>query len=140
MTTLAANKIRTYEGGPERVEWDAHPMVADDIIYEGSAVGLDDSGNAQPLVATKKFVGFAVQKADNTGGAAGAKRVSVKSKGFIVLPVGSAAATDVGAAVYASDDDTFTKVSTSHTFIGRIARFVSSGKAVVSFDAALVQA
>ena len=69
MTTLAANKPRAYELG----ERNHFPVIAKDIIYEGAAVGIvPGTGHAQPLTATDKFGGFAVAKADNSGGAAAA--------------------------------------------------------------------
>jgi hypothetical protein len=59
--------------------------------------------------------------------------VRVRRQGTIVLPIGSLAATNIGAPVYASDDDTFTLTATSNTKIGTVVRFVSSGVGVVAF-------
>lgn len=130
MTTLAADSPRTYELGTVN----EIPVVANDIIYEGSAVGLS-SGYARPLVASDTFVGFCEQTVDNTGGAAGAKNVRVIASGLIQLAVtGVAAVTDVGAAVYASDDNTFTTTASTNTYIGAVRRFISSGVALVEFD------
>lgn len=132
MTTLAANQPRAYEQG-DRNEI---PMIASDIIYEGAAVGIvTASGHARPLVAADAFAGFAEAKADNSSGLAAAKNVRVVSKGLIELPIASLAITNIGAAVYASDDNTFTLVSTSNTKIGKVHRFVSSGVGVVAFEA-----
>lgn len=138
MTTLPANKPRTYEGAPERIENDAHPVAASIIIYEGAAVGLTvAAGVARPLNggAVDVFAGFAQKKADNTGGAAGAQRVSVCSLGYVELLVAAVAQTDMGKQVYATDDDTFNLVATGAVYIGRVHRFVSSGKCVVAFNA-----
>lgn len=130
MTTLAADKVRTYELG----DYNDLPMVAADIIYEGAAVGIvAGSGHARPLVAGDAFAGFADFKADNSAGAAAAINVRVRRQGSVVLPIGSLAATNIGAAVYASDDDTFTLTATSNTKIGTVVRFVSSGVGVVAF-------
>lgn len=130
MTTLAVDTPRVYELGTIN----EIPAVANDIIYEGAAVGLS-SGYARPLVAADTFVGFCEQKVDNTGGAAGAKTVRVIARGFVRLAVsGVTAITDVGGAVYASDDATFTTTASTNTYIGQIARFVSTGVAVVQFD------
>src|SRR5688572_29547440 len=105
MTTLAANKPRAYEIGDTQ----SLPMVATDIIYEGAAVGDNASGLARPLVAADPFMGFAERTADNATGAASAQRVEVRVRGQVEIPVtGAASAADVGEAVYASDDDTFT--------------------------------
>jgi hypothetical protein len=132
MTTLAANKPRSYELGQRN-----HlPVIAADIIYEGAAVGIvDASGHAQPLVAANRFGGFAVAKADNSNGAAAAINVEVVKSGEIQLSVTGALITDVGQPVYATDDDTFTFSPVSAAFIGFVKRYVSSGVAVVEFDA-----
>ena len=132
MTTLASNKPRAYEGGSRN----DFPVIASDIIYEGAAVGVvDASGHARPLNSADRFVGFAEQKADNSAGAAAAINVRVVESGKIQLSVTGAVITDVGQPVYASDDDTFTLNPASGAFIGRVHRFVSSGVAIVEFDA-----
>ena len=132
MTTLAANKPRAYEGGDRN----AVLMIASDIIYEGAAVGVvDATGHARPLNAADRFGGFAEEKADNSDGAAGALRVRVIETGKIELAVTGAVVTDLGQPVYASDDDTFSFNPVGGAFVGFIHRFVSSGVAVVAFDA-----
>ena len=131
MTTLAADTVRAYETG-NRNEF---PVIASDIIYRGAAVGLvPATGHARPLASGDYFVGFAEAKADNSAGAAAAIRVRVLHEGKIQLSVTSAAITDVGRAVYATDDDTFNFTATG-VFIGFVHRYVSSGVAVVRFDA-----
>ena len=136
MTTLAANKPRTYEGGIHRISALPFAVIATDIIYEGAAVGLvDATGHARPLTSVDRFAGFAEQKADNSLGAAAAISVSVYQRGLVQLAVTGALITDAGAPVYATDDDTFTLLPTGGAFVGKIARFVSSGIAIVEFDA-----
>ena len=130
MATLAADTARTYELG----NVGAMGVVAADIIYEGSAVGENGSGYARPLVAGDPFLGFAEAKVDNSAGAAGALNVRYVRKGAVQLAVTSAAITDVGRPVYASDDATFAMTGIG-TYIGKIVRFVSSGVAIVAFDA-----
>src|SRR5688572_21546443 len=104
MTTLAANKPRTFEIG-QRNEF---AVIASDIIYEGAAVGLvDATGHARPLNAADRFGGFAELKADNSAGAAADINVRVVESGKIQLSVSGAVITDVGQPVYATDDDTF---------------------------------
>lgn len=132
MTTLAANKPRAYEQGNRNDLL----MIASDIIYEGAAVGIvAGSGHARPLAAGDKFAGFAVATADNSAGVAAAKAVRVITEGLIQLPVTSVAITDIGKAVYASDDDTFVLTQSTNSYVGRVHRFVSSGVAIVAFDA-----
>lgn len=135
MTTLAADKARTWEIG-ERNEF---PVIAADIIYEGAGVGIvNASGHARPLTSVDQFVGFAEKKADNASGDAADINVRVVKKGSVVLPVTGAVITDVNLPVYASDDDTFSFIKTSGVFIGFSRRFVSSGYMVVEFDAGVL--
>lgn len=135
MTTLAANKPRAYEGGSTVIEESGLPVIAADIIYEGSAVGVvDGSGHGRPLVAGDRFAGFANAAADNSLGAAAAINVDLRTEGKVVLPVTGAVITDKGHAVYASDDDTFSFNPAGGSFIGFVHRWVSAGIAVVSFD------
>jgi hypothetical protein len=138
MTTLSANKIRTFADG----NFEEYPVVADDIIFQGAAVGEDGNGRARPLQAGDAFLGFADVKADNTGGAAGEITVLVKKRGNVHMPVTGASTVAVNdrPAVYASDDDTFTLTSTSNSLIGYVSRFLSSGQCVVEFDATMVKA
>lgn len=132
MTTLADNKPRAYETG----EFNDLPVIASDIIYEGAAVGENGSGYFRPLVAGDNFAGFAVRKADNSSGVAGAKNVKVRQKGKIELAVtGVTGVTDEGSTVYASDDNTFTLSSTNNSAIGKIIRHISGTTVLVEFEA-----
>ena len=86
-----------------------YPVIAADIIYEGSAVGENGSGYARPLVAADPFLGFCVEEVENSAGAAGAKDVKVLTRGKTRLPIAGLAITaNDRPAVYASDDNTFT--------------------------------
>jgi predicted RecA/RadA family phage recombinase len=131
MTTLAANDVRSYEQG----DMNDLPVIASDIIYEGAAVGDNGTNAHRPLVAGDRFAGFAVQKADNAAGAAGAITVWVRTKGRIQLPISSFDVTDVGKPVFASDDDTFTLTQGANSHIGKAVRFVATGSTIVEFDA-----
>jgi hypothetical protein len=131
MTTLAKNVARAFELG----DMNNLPVIAADIIYEGAAVGDNGSGYSRPLTAGDPFRGFAAEKADNSAGAAGAVNVLVKQRGRVSLAISGLAITDVGKAVYASDDDTFTLTATSNSYVGRVIRWVSTGVGIVEFDA-----
>lgn len=136
MTTLATNKLRDYQMGDK----EEYPVIAADIIFQGAAVGENGSGYARPLAAGDPFLGFAEAIADNSAGAAGAINVNVKARGRIVLPISALAITaNDRPAVYASDDDTFTLTATSNSPIGFVSRWVSTGFAVVEFDAAMAR-
>lgn len=141
MSTLAADKSRLFEYSGEDLYNDL-PIIADDIVYEGAAVGENGSGYYRPLVAADPFGGFAVRKTDNSGGgAAGAKQIRVRSKGLAKLPVTgfNTVAQQDGVPVYASDDDTFTTTAGSNTLIGRTHRFIESGVGIVYFEATSIQ-
>lgn len=131
MTTLAANKPRAYEQG-DRNDLDA---IGTDIIYEGAAVGDNGTNAHRPLVAGDRFVGFATRKADNSAGAAGAVKVNLQTRGRIQLPITSFDVSDVGKAVFASDDDTFTLTQSTNSHIGKAVRFVATGSCIVEFNA-----
>lgn len=137
MTTLAADAVRDFSLG----EIEEYPVIAADIIYGGAAVGENGSGYSRPLVAGDPFQGFADRQVDNSAGAAGAKTVRVKTRGRITLSISAIAITaNDRPAVYASDDDTFTLTVGSNSLIGYVSRWISTGLAVVEFDAALVKA
>lgn len=131
MTTLAANSPRLKGLG----DVNEFPVIASDIIYEGGAVGLvPASGHAQPLTSSDKFVGFALNIADNSGGSAADINVEVDGKGKVQLSVSGAVITDRGQPVYAQDDNAFSFSPVSGVFIGFVNRFISSGVVEVKFD------
>jgi hypothetical protein len=139
MATLSASSPRVFETGHDDYVNDL-PVIASDIIYDGSAVGeLNDTGTFQPLASGDKFAGFAWSNpgglVDNSAGAASALRVQVKQRGRVRLPItGVTGITDIGKDVYATDDDTFT-LTVGGSLIGRIVRHETSTIAVVEFEA-----
>ena len=132
MATLATDTARDYELG----NVNELPVIASDVIYEGSAVGDNGSGYARPLVAGDPFRGFAESKADNALGSAGDVTIRVLARGKVRLAIGSLAITDVGKPVYASDDNTFVLTQSTNSHIGRVHRYVAAGVGIVSFEAA----
>lgn len=142
MTTLAANSVRDFEAGFEELQNDL-PIIASDTIFEGAAVGENGVGYMRPLVAGDPFVGFAVRQCANEApGAAGDKKVRLRSQGVVRLTVAGVTSIAVGqdgTDVYASDDDTFTLTASGNSKIGRLYRFVSSGIAFVYFQATSLQ-
>lgn len=132
MTTLVKAKPRTWE----LAEIEELPIVANDVIYEGAAVGEDGNGYVRPLVAGDPFMGFAIGTYDNIGKSAGDTLCRFKQKGKIVLAVAGATAITANdrPPVYAADDDTFTLTATSNSKIGYVSRWISSGLCVVEFD------
>lgn len=133
MTTLAADEPRAYQLG----DLEDYPVIATDIIYEGAAVGENGSGYARPLQAGDPFLGFCDKQVDNASGSAGEKLVKVKTRGRVQLAVAGATAITANdrPIVYASDDNTFTLTKSTNSPIGVVSRWVSSGVAIVEFDA-----
>ncbi|MGE3990331.1 hypothetical protein [Pseudorhodoplanes sp.] len=132
MTTLAADAGRSFELGDVQ----EYPMIGSDIIFADAAVGqVVATGLARPLVGGDVFLGFAERKVDNAAGAAGDRRVRVRKCGQVELPVAGAVITDpVGTPIYATDDNAFTFSPVGGTFVGKLARFVSSGIVVCAFN------
>lgn len=139
MTTLAANKNRTFEVGID--DLNDVPAVAADIIFAGAAVGDNASGLARPFVDGDPFLGFAVAKCDNSAGAASAKSVRVAQRGTVKLTLGgTVTAAKIGDPVYATDDNTFSLTdSGSDVAIGSLTRFITSTTGMVYFEALAVR-
>ncbi len=142
MATLSKPVSRAYEFDSKPI-YNNLPVVAADIIYEGSALGEVAStgvGHVRPAVGSATpdiFHGFADETVDNSGGAAGAKLVRVRSQGVVQLAVAAEPANNfLGATVYCTDDDTFTFTSTNAVPIGKALRKVSAGVYMVAFQAA----
>lgn len=107
------------------------PAKASATIYQDTFVGLS-AGYARGLVKGDKFVGIATRKVDNSAGAAGALEVEVETGAIVHLNVtGVTAVTDVGAIVYASDDQTATLTAADNVAIGVVRRFISGTKCAV---------
>ncbi len=128
---LSAVSLRNYDLG----ETNEFGVKASAVIYQGAALG-SSGGYARPLTAGDVFLGFALETVTGTG-ADGGVNVRVRESGKVQLAVTSVAVTDIGKPVWASDDGTFALTSNSgaNTKIGTVHRFISSGVAIVKFDA-----
>lgn len=86
------------------------PMAADAVISIGDIVMVTASTGfaARAAVATGLIgVGIATEAKDNTGGAAGAIHIHVSTAPHaLTLEAGTMDAGDIGAAIYAVDEDT----------------------------------
>lgn len=138
MATLSKDAPRSYEVG---VHSDVG-IIANDITYDGAAIGDNGSGYGRPLVAGDNFLGFALEKTDNTtsgplkaSGAAGDLNIRMQQQGKVELSISGLVITDVGKPVFASDDDVYVLTRGTNSFIGWVCRFVSAGKGIVRFDA-----
>lgn len=134
---LSADTPRVFENTGGHPSYNNGPIVADDIIYAGSAVSINSAGNFRPLtVADANFAGFAVQKYDNEGGSAGDLDVEVMESGRVKLSVtGVTGIGDVPDTVYATDDGTFTLTASGGVSIGKVARYESGTTVMVDFEA-----
>lgn len=127
---LSANTLRDYDLG----EINTFGVKTTSQIWEGSAVG-SSGGYARALVAGDDFLGFALES--KLGLASdGLNSVQVRTSGKVQLAVTSVAVTDIGKAVYATDDGTFALTEgDGNSYVGTVHRYISSGVAIVAFDA-----
>jgi predicted RecA/RadA family phage recombinase len=81
-------------------------------LYGRAVVGITSTKLAVPAghVSAVKLIGLAEERTDNTLGADGDVKVRAK-KGVYLIPL-SATVANIGAAVYATADDTFTLSTT----------------------------
>lgn len=133
MAALTANRrvpnIVKAPGGAETGFYLDIPLGSGEEIYIGAFVSLD-SGYAAPLAAGEGFVGIATER--KTGGSTdGAEKVRVWTGGLFQHAVGSVAAANHGAIIYASDDQTLTLTSTSNSPVGRAVSVPETGTAVI---------
>lgn len=87
------------------------PVAASTIIYSGTCVCVDSSGNLNLAAATSGFLflGLSDQHVDNSAGIAGAKSCRVTPRGlirYITLDAVSPATSWIGQPVYFTDDHT----------------------------------
>jgi hypothetical protein len=87
-----------------------HPVKGSTRIYEGAVVSINADGYALGYAGTDTlFAGFADRQADNSGGVDGAIKVRVRRDvHFRQVTLAGAVQADVGSAIYANDDGTFT--------------------------------
>lgn len=80
-------------------------------IYDGALVKINAAGYLANCAAEAGavFAGVALQTVDNSAGSAGTLSMRVYKAGVFKLPLAGAAVTDVGSAVYATDENTITK-------------------------------
>lgn len=104
------------------------PVAASKKILGGTLVFLDAAGRATDVKvdANTVFAGIASEEADNSSGSAGDINVEVETCGTYELPSGSLALADVGATIYATDNYTTTKTSSTNPTIGKLVEFVSA--------------
>lgn len=120
MAALTKNSERRQRPGDRgRVE-----LAANVKVYQGSLLEVDADGRAKAAAAgaNKKYIGFAVQEGDNTGGAAGDVVVEYVRAGAFHLSAATSGANkvDIGDDVYAADDDSVDLTSNARTKLGKV--------------------
>jgi hypothetical protein len=117
-----------------------YPVAANALIYGGALCALDSTGNLVrgSDTAGLKFAGVAVDRCDNSLGAAGAVTATVRRRGGFRCAIAAATQADVGKAVYAVDDQTVALAagSTNKVYAGVIAGVIDGTHVWVDFDRA----
>lgn len=128
---VTANQLIKRQDGCKR----SYPVEEATTIYAGTLVFVNAAGYACDVTATgvNAFVGVAIAKADNSGGADGAVEVEVWTEGDFELTLTGGAQTEVGMPVYADDNYAcVVALGATSVRIGKIVRHVSSTKAIVA--------
>jgi hypothetical protein len=125
MAALTKDRATPYRDG---IEID-FPVAADIKIYAGSLVCANTTGYAVPAADTAglKFAGVALEQADNTGGANGAKTVRLRRSGVFEFDAASITQAMVGTAMYTVDDHTMDDATgpTNDIRIGILVKYVA---------------
>lgn len=123
------------------------PIAAGVYVYEGAALGRRPDGILKPFEGGDVFAGFAMSEfraGGSDGGAsltgtlsnAGRERVRVLAAADrVVLPIfGTLSRGDIGAPVFALDDETFGLVGHPDGKVGRVLDIESSSRALVEMS------
>ena len=121
------------------------PVVANDCIYGGTLVANNAAGYLNPGSDTAGliFAGVSMERADNTGGAAGAIKCRVRRKGMYLFALGTAITiANVGDKVFLVDDQTVDLAAntTNDIYCGVIAEYYSTAKAWIDIEPGVLQA
>lgn len=129
---MAATKdiARAYEAGVEPV-FNDYGIASGATIYEGAVVTIGATDNLATASFGGEFAGFAMSRAVQGT----QSTVQVRSRGVVKLVTDGTP--DVGDAVYATDNDTFTQDSTATgaAQIGKVHRVESGTTVLVYFEA-----
>lgn len=153
MAALTAAKRYGMKGrNPEMIN--SYPIRNGQTIYYGSLVGISTVGVTDGRLVkwtsgsgALRFLGIAMIRGDRdnpysaTGNSGGTVKGEVNEGGVTLENVDVAGATSQTALnepVYASDDQTFSLTQTSNVgAVGRVARYISSGKCDVQLYSAM---
>jgi len=117
-------------------------QVAAEKIYKNGFVGLNDAGYLTMWTPTAtgatdvgdRFIGISMAYVDNSAGSAGDKTCQVLVEGMFQYALTGAVIADTGAPVFATDDNTLSKVASSGLCVGYIVAFVSAGQVIVKLQ------
>jgi len=129
MTTLAVDSPQILVGG----DMGSVPIIASDIVFEGSMVGDNAAGYGRPLVAGDKFLGHSIARVTNASAVAGAFNIRIRQGVYRLVCSLVGLITDLGQPVYASDDAVLTFDGAGNSYVGRISRYVSATKMEIEF-------
>jgi len=143
--SLTFEKPRAYASGIQS-NFSHYAVKANTTIWAGQVLSTDVANHAGLVLphdaagtfTTPRFVGFAEESVVNVTG----KRVRATTKGRIILAAitNMTGATNIGATVHASNDDTFTDTSTATTVpIGKVADYVAGEGFHVQFEGFAIQ-
>jgi hypothetical protein len=128
MAALTKDRATSYREG---IEMD-FPVAADTRIFAGSLVCVNASGFALPAadISGLRFIGVALNQADNRGGANGGKNLRVRRTGVFEFAATTITQAMVGDPMYAVDDQTFASaaVCTNDIKVGLLAKYAGATK------------
>lgn len=113
------------------------PAAAGKVLPGGTLCFATAGGFATDVIAAgaNKFLGVLYRTTDNSGGANGDASAEYERIGQFEFPVaGGVTQADVGAKVYAVDNDTLSKTATNQTYVGTIGEVVDSENVMVDLD------
>lgn len=117
---LSSNRELQFYASRELVDI---PVDDNVNIHKGALAGINSStGYARPLIAGDNFAGVAYAQADNTvaGHSAGGITVRLHQEIDIIHTLTGVSQTNIGSAVYASNDETLTLTASGNSRVGRI--------------------
>ena len=131
MAGLTGDRNTKYKEGTEL----PFPGAAASKIYGGNLVKDSAAGYAIPGADTAGcvFAGVANENVDNSGGAAGAKKIRLRRKGAFEFDCSGITQADLNKDVYLVDDHTVGLAATTTNDVpcGRIVEVISSAKVMV---------
>ena len=130
MAALTENTALTYSVAATKTV--NAPVIAGTRVFTGSFVGRHYcTGLLKPFEVGDVFVGILSTEADNSDGLASAIDGVVNIDGIVELTLASAAASDVGDPVFATDSGAIARYGHTLAYIGRIVAKAETGRVLV---------